>query len=1216
VSTLIADLAETRRELIVRRARLMVGDAVPKVVFEGAFAAYVAALRGETKAGRWDPRAVDAVARQIARTCAADANDDELDELRAAHHVVSGGLSDPDITQMDAAPVGSDPFGVVFSDAEVFEAPRPTLVFAMQDLGKSALTDAGPEPLRALLRLRSGTAEAARAVRAAIDDALGTGTGLRAVESAPDEVIVGSEREPQKGALDLLQLSSAALGEQPVEVREAVFAALVDVEDGDDDLVEAAVRARDASGRAGLVAVSDRVAALLADVAAWVPGTRNLVDPATISRSDRWEQSALLSRPPVIGREEDLDALSETLGDAAKNDGATLVHVHGPAGIGKRALLRAGLARLGYDDERAPVLFGAVPRARRLSRASRDQLGSPPYGPVGAMIRALAGAPAGAGQARARLARLVLGLCGYLDDNDRDELAGLEDVLAYLVGIAADDERARVDGLSPRSLQVAVRRAFLLVVRALSARGNRTPLLILSGAHALDPPTRDLLAFLARHLERVVVVALTPGRWRVPRQLGDLKLVRRELRPLDATSARGVLSEMLGDVEGDDLGRLAGRGRGSPLALIHLARSAIESGQLRHDDGVWTLDLAGAAFPAKLDRLLRSRVDRLPEGERRVLGCCAVLGPAFLADAVRHVARHIGVARADVDRALARLSEIGFLGPSRPRPGAPAFPDPALPHPEMYSFEHPLLADAAASALDDDERDAAHAAAADALESLLGGDVRSIAVNLARHLLRSGSERRALPYLRDAARRSLRLDAPGLALAAAQRALDVAPPDERFPFLLELERAHGVIGAHDAQLEALKSLVEVAERGDDLTQRGRAYLRLARFHIFHGDAELSERAVGRALPPLREADDARGLAEGCRVLALCRFERRDLHGAIDALNAAAGHSPKTDVRGHAVVQHQLGAFTLEAGDAAGALAHLMRARDFRRAAGDPAGEAACLDAAADAFARRGRLPTAMQILARATALRVRIGDDAGRASGLRNLAEVALSGGDAARARELALEARDLARQLSLERLERLATIIAARAHLLEGDAKGAERLLDNLRRRVDVDTDPFATMEASLYSARAKRQRAARARTKAARERLLRTALERAKQATRIGERHGYATGQVLGMATTGEVLLAQGDPPGALLYAQRAAELAHERPSTALPVEIAHLAHARALESLGDVEEAQLALDRALEALDRRAAALDEEWRARFWSVGARRDVREMSDRLQAEG
>ena len=41
---------------------------------------------------------------------------------------------------------------------------------------------------------------------------------------------------------------------------------------------------------------------------------------------------------------------------------------------------------------------------------------------------------------------------------------------------------------------------------------------------------------------------------------------------------------------------------------------------------------------------------------------------------------------------------------------------------------------------------------------------------------------------------------------------------------------------------------------------------------------------------------ARALAEACRVLALCRFERRDLSGALDALRAAVAAIPGAEIR--------------------------------------------------------------------------------------------------------------------------------------------------------------------------------------------------------------------------------------------------------------------------------------------------------------------------------
>ncbi len=143
--------------------------------------------------------------------------------------------------------------------------------------------------------------------------------------------------------------------------------------------------------------------------------------------------------------------------------------------------------------------------------------------------------------------------------------------------------------------------------------------------------------------------------------------------------------------------------------------------------------------------------------------------------------------------------------------------------------------------------------------------------------------------------------------------------------------------------------------------------------------------------------------------------------------------------------------------------------------------------------------------------------------------------------------------------------------------------------------------MESELLSARAKWMRAASS-TGAARDRLLKTAASRARTAVELGERRGLLSGQVLGNAMLGEVLLSQGDVGSALPYAQRAAELIDDRTATGLSIEEVFAPYVRALQALGDDDEASTVIARARAVLQERAQRLPADEQQRFWAVSTR--------------
>lgn len=1195
-----------------------------RALVEVVFRALVARLSGaqvhpgtiERLRGSFAPSvlrdAAEAAARAIREGVGRRADDArELDRaLRSLLALIAPGAESAPPPRREGPPPGSpDPFA---------EA-RPTLVFALQDLSDDSLPgEAPPRAVAAVLRLRARTARAAHELSLAARRALDA-FDVVPLPSAPDELFMGASGALTDAVLRLVRAAATLTGALPDGVRGQIAGSVVALSSDEappEALLSATVLAGRLARREGLLQLDERALAAGGSSLAEVPGASRHVDPAAPFRHDRWELSALLQRPPLLGRDDDIAALARAI--AGRDDQrARLAALHGPPGIGKTSLVRAAFQETGYGEADAPVLWGAA-----------DPLQPTPYAAIVGMVRALAGAAAGDVRARARLERLLSRLAEHLENEDGRELVSLSGVLAYLIGaIDEDDElelEAEVEGLSPRALRVAIRRALLLLVEALEARaGGQPAVVVVTGAEAIDTPTQELLAFLARRLgPRLVVLLVSSTRLRLPRAFEDeFAAVRHELRPLDPEAARSVISTLLGEpTELEGVSPLIERARGSPLALMHLVRFSVEGGLLRQHEGRWDFsELKARLLPGRLERVLEGRVHRLPDTARRVLGFCGALGHAFMPSAVEFVGVRLGLSRDEITQALALLLQTGFLQRSLPRPAAPVFPDEQQrPEEALLVFEHPLLRAAAEGALDEVERSSAHEVVAEALEELLPSGARAIAPMLARHHRLGGNRAAAVQHLKVAVRRAVRLDDRPGAITMAKEGLSVASHDDvetRFHFQLELEKVLELAGDREAHKEALKQLVRTAERTGEPRRQGQALHRVARFNVFGGDPDKAEQAALRALERFRFGDDRRSQAQTLRVMALARFERRDLEGAIDALTAARGLTGEGDRRALGLIEHQLGMIRLEADDAVGALEHLLLAREHKRGTGDLAGEGACLDAVADVYARTGRLHVAMDILARAVALRERIGDEAGRAQSLKNLADVALRVGDAGQAAELASSARALARALGLERLEHSATVVAARAALDADDPQAAEQLLDGMRRRVDAKTDPFAAMEAALFSAWAKWSRARSSTTPQAKDRLLKTALKRAREATRLGEGHGYASGQVLGMAVTGQVLNALGDPGGALLYAQRAAELFDERASTGLPVEKVLGAHASVLAALGDTDEARSVLERAVAELMRRASRLPEDLRGRFWSVPLRAELKQDFDRLRRD-
>lgn len=1101
-------------------------------------------------------------------------------------------------------------------------APRTAEPAAARSVEASALT--------ALLRARATTAGAARALPAA--RAILEGLEVTLLPSAADELIVGCSGGLQPAVGRLLSAGTTIAGALQASARHVAFGMAVVLEDS----VEATIRAGSQARLPGLLQLDETTWRAGGDGLAGLPDVPRAVDPAAPLREHLWQFSAALQRPPLLGRDSDVERLSRLLADPG--DAPVLVALHGSAGAGKTALVRAALAAAGYDDESAPVLWG-----------SADPSPPTPYAAVAAMVRALAGAPAGHSEAPARLRRLVDGLATLLDEAaqglrdsgigpvgsrlevtgyEGDELRALLPALVVLLG-ARDDADDAIERPSPRALRTGMRRALYLVAAALLANADdgRPAVLVIPGADGMDGPTRDAIAFAASRLQgRARVVLLSTSRLKLPATFESVFRVERlGVRALPASVATAFVAHQLGLSDPPPaLAQLAEKGKGSPLALLHATRFAVETGRLRKRDGAWDLEnLDARSLPARVDRLLVARIERLPEDARRLLCASAILGTSTLSATVDFTAVQLGMSPERAEGARNFLLEAGLLVRTVARPGAPLFPGVSMDDAPLV-FAHPLVRVAAETLVSEDERASLHGIVADALEATLSTGFQAFAPTLARHHRAAGRPRDALEHLAVAARRSTLLDERTGALALARDGLELAGDDAAaaFPFHLELEslREGGPISAHR---EALVELVRAGDRSGDPRLRAHALARVARFNLAADDLDLAEQAARGAADLLRPlASTTKSASEGSaagrqarthdallatasRMLAVARFRRRDFEGTAHALAEARRHTRSDDVLGLAPLEHQEAHLLLELGDTAGAVERLLRARVHRRTIADSVGEASCLDDLSSAYARAGRVSTALALLDACGRLRARIGDDAGRAECARTEAELLHSVGEDAAALEAADRALALARSLSLDRLEMTASLTRGRVLLRKGDVQGAEEIADAVRRR---GKEVLVSAEGALLGARCRLARAGRM-TGVPRDRVLRTALSRAKEAALLGEKHALVGVRAIGMATVADVVLAQGDPAEALPWVTAAAQLLDAPAVRALAMEDIAEVHARVLDAVGEPDEAVIVRARAHAVLEQRSRRLLPSAQASFWSVPARAALRSTS-------
>ncbi|MGH3077107.1 MAG: BTAD domain-containing putative transcriptional regulator [Gaiellaceae bacterium] len=412
---------------------------------------------------------------------------------------------------------------------------------------------------------------------------------------------------------------------------------------------------------------------------------------------------------PVVGREAELERLHAAVDDLAAGRGRVIL-LEGSPGMGKTRLL-AELASIAGD------------RATWLEGQCHSYGGLPCWPFVEILLRWL-GAEIGEPEIAIRT-KARAGLGALFGDE-------LESVFVPLAGLL----RLRLDlEVTPADDGVAV-----AYVRWLEALAAERPLIVaVEDAQWADPPARELAESVLELTDRAPVALVLseepiPGsegaalRGRVLAEYGH-RTTELPLRPISDAAADQLLSGLGKEaIDRSDRIRLIGEAEGNPLYLEELARAFLE-GALEPRGRTWTMTVGShELLPPTLENLLVARVDRQPDGPRRVAQIASAIGRTFPVRVLETVA---GEGVDEALRALLRAEIVREL--SR--------------YPELEcSFTHGLLREAVLSTLTAARKRALYASIAEAFESIYADSLDEHLERLAHYHAQAGNLPKALEY--------------------------------------------------------------------------------------------------------------------------------------------------------------------------------------------------------------------------------------------------------------------------------------------------------------------------------------------------------------------------------------------------------------------------------------------------------------------------------------
>jgi class 3 adenylate cyclase/tetratricopeptide (TPR) repeat protein len=581
-----------------------------------------------------------------------------------------------------------------------------------------------------------------------------------------------------------------------------------------------------------------------------------------------------------VGRDEELELLSNVFNRVVRDRRAQLVTIFGDPGIGKSRLAQEFYAGL----ERTSVLTGRC-------------------------------APFGEGIAYRPLAEMVQAAAGISDDDSPEEAieklreACTSDAVADLLGLAS----GVLDNVSgPRRGQEIAWAAHEWATSLAEAQ----PLVLgFEDVHWAEEPLLDLVEYLADRIDDAPVLIVCLAR---PELLdarpgwggGRRRAITIELAPLpDSETAELVDALIEGAALPDGLRSvLLEKTEGNPLFVEETVRMLVEQGE-------------GAAvrIPDTLQALIAARIDTLPPASRSVLRHGALIGRVFWRGAILELDPAL-----DVDAALADLVDRQLLTRE---------PLSTLTGEAAFRFRHVLIRDVAYGGLTKSVRATLHRTFAEWLRARSHDE---LVETQAFHLERAAAllaelegrvpddlRAEAADALGRAGRRALEREANRRARRLLLRAIELEPSlDRRFcaaraawrlwelpAASLEMEAVREQAReAGDRTIEGL-ALVQIAEialnRNADLPQarelgrealellaaapgdaRSDALTLLSSVGWWEGDLVSVERYTAEALEIAREAERADLESLALSELAAAHLARLEL-GRAEEVNAAA-----------------------------------------------------------------------------------------------------------------------------------------------------------------------------------------------------------------------------------------------------------------------------------------------------------------------------------------
>jgi tetratricopeptide (TPR) repeat protein len=380
-------------------------------------------------------------------------------------------------------------------------------------------------------------------------------------------------------------------------------------------------------------------------------------------RENNKQSSSMLSEPPLVGRDEELDRLSAILKRITKGSGGLLL-ISGEAGIGKTRLATEFEIKAQRSGCRL-LIGGCLPSAQI---------------PYLVFLDALNDLFESASEKRKSRTSKIAGAAKKATPELLKAIPLVGGVMKASVALLSEYSE------SGKGVKLTKEHVLFKVLKMLKEESEKSPLILhLDDLQWADSASIGMLHFLSRNIRDIPILLL--GTYRTEEVAADgagachpflesLRILRREnllideisLKPLEEKQLNNIVTEMLqGPVHEQVLEHIFKESGGSPLFATETVRLLVSSGALVLKDQRY--NIAGdvkVTIPSSVKEVIQRRIERTSKDERKVLDYAAVLGlnisPELLSGALRMDQLKVleTLERLENNHHLVRETEIGY----------------------------------------------------------------------------------------------------------------------------------------------------------------------------------------------------------------------------------------------------------------------------------------------------------------------------------------------------------------------------------------------------------------------------------------------------------------------------------------------------------------------------------------------------------------------------